>query len=203
MREDIPAKPISNRSFDKDIEAMFVEINLRKKKWLLCVSYNPHKSLIENHLLVIGENIDLCSGIYENFIIMGDFNAEPTENAMEESMKLYNLKNLIKGPTCYKNPDKPSCIDLIISNRSKNFHLSHIVETGISDFHKMTVSVMKIFFKKQKPNVIYYREYKNFSNDQFSADFVDELMKSNIKISRLDIFTGTALQILGKFAPMK
>ena len=99
VREDIPAKPISNRNFDKDIEAMFVEINLRKKKWLLCVSYNPHKSLIEKHLGAIGKNIDLCSGIYENFIIMGDFNAEPTENAMEEFMKLYNLKNLFKEPT--------------------------------------------------------------------------------------------------------
>ena len=32
LREDIPAKPISNRSFDKDIKAMFVETNLRKKK---------------------------------------------------------------------------------------------------------------------------------------------------------------------------
>ena len=27
-------------------------------------------------------------------------------------------------------------------------------------------------------------------------------MKGNIKISRLDIFTGAALQILGKYAPM-
>ena len=154
VREDIPAKLISNRSFDKDIEAMFVEINLRKKKWLLCISYNPHKSLIEKHLRAIGKNIDLCSGIYENFVIMGDFNAEPTENAMEGLMKLYNLKDLIKGPTCYKNTGKPLCIDLILSNRSKSFYSSHIVETGISDFHKMTVSVIKIFFKKQKPNVI-------------------------------------------------
>ena len=178
-------------------------IYLRKKKWLLCVSHNPHKSLIEKQLRAIGKNIDLCSGIYENFVMIGDFNAEPTENAMEEFMKLYNLKNLIKEPTCYKNPDKPLCIDLILSNRSKSFHSPHIVETGISDFHKMIVSVMKIFFKKQKPNVIYYRDSKKFFNDQFRADFVDELMKGNIKISRLDIFTGTALQILGKYAPMK
>ena len=134
---------------------------------------------------------------------MRDFNAEPTENAMEEFMKLYNLKNFIKGPTCYKNPDKPSCIGLILSNRSKSFHSYHIVETCISDFHKRTVSVMEIFFKKQKPNVIYYRDYQKFSNDQFRAYFVDELMKGNIKIPRLDIFTGTALQILGKYAPMK
>ena len=55
VREDIQAKPISNRSFDKDIEAMFVEINLKKKKRLLCVSYNPHKFLIKKHLQVIGK----------------------------------------------------------------------------------------------------------------------------------------------------
>ena len=203
VREDIPAKLINNIKFEKDIEAMFIEINLRKKKWLLSVSYNPHKSLIEKHLRAIGKNLDLCSGIYDNFVIMGDFNAETSENAMEEFMKVYNLKNLIKGPTCYKNLNRPSCIDLILTNRNKSFHTSHIIETGISDFHKMTLSIMKVYFKKQNPNVIYYRDYKNFSNDQFRTELLNELMKGRIEISRLDIFTGTALKILGKYAPMK
>ena len=203
VRDDIPAKLINNISFDSSIEAMFVEINLRKKKWLLSVSYNPHKTSIDEHLRAIGRNLDLCSGKYENFILMGDFNAEPTENAMEEFMKVYNLKNLVKGPTCYKNPAKPSCIDLILTNRHRSFHSSHIIETGISDFHKMTVSVMKVYFKKQKSNVIYYRDYKNFSNDQFRADLLNELTKGQIPIPRLDIFIGTALQILGSHAPMK
>ena len=125
---------------------MFVEINLRKKKWLLSVSYNLHKSLISNHLRAIGKNLDLCSGNYEHFLLMGDFNSEITENAMEVFMKVSNLKNLTKGPTCYKNPDKPSCIDLILTNRKKSFYSSHIIETGISDFHKMVVAVMKIYF---------------------------------------------------------
>ena len=58
---------------------MFIEINLRKKKWLLCVSCNPHKALIGKHLQAVGKNLDLCSGRYENDIIMGDFNTEPIE----------------------------------------------------------------------------------------------------------------------------
>ena len=70
---------------------------------------------------------------------MGDFNTETTESAMGEFMNIYNLKNLIKGPTCYKYPDKTSCIDLILTNKSRSFYSSHIIETGISDFHKMTV----------------------------------------------------------------
>ena len=43
------------------IEDLFVEINLRKKKWLLCCSYNPKKSLISNHLQEIGNKLDLLS----------------------------------------------------------------------------------------------------------------------------------------------
>ena len=168
-REDIPAKLINNINFDNNIEARFIEINLRKKKWLLSVSYNPHKALIGKHVQAVGKNLDLCSGRYENVIIRGDFNTEQTESAMGEFMNIYNLKNLIKSPTCYKNPDKPLCIDLILTNESRSFHSSHIIETGISDFHKMTVSVMKIYFKKQKSSNIYYRGYKNFSNDQFRA----------------------------------
>ena len=184
---------------------MFIEINLRKKKWLLSVSYNQHKALIGKHLQAVGKNLDLCSERYENWNIgiMGDFNNEPTESAMGELMNIYNLKNFIKGPTCYKNPDKPSCTDLILANKSRSFHSSHIIETGISDFQNMAVSVMKICFRKQKSNIIYYRDYKNFPNDQFRADFLNELTKGHILISRLDVFTRTALQILGTHASMK
>ena len=49
---------------------------------------------------------------------MGDFNVEPTEHAMAEFMQTYNLQNLVKGPTCFKNPENPSCIDLILTIRN-------------------------------------------------------------------------------------
>ena len=32
------------------IEALVIEINSKKKKWLLICSYNPHTSMIQNHL---------------------------------------------------------------------------------------------------------------------------------------------------------
>ena len=49
VREDIPCKIIKT-DCDADFEGIFVEINLRKEKWLLCCSSNPHKSNIANHL---------------------------------------------------------------------------------------------------------------------------------------------------------
>ena len=36
VREDIPSKPLSNNDIDSEIENIFLEINLRSKKWLIC-----------------------------------------------------------------------------------------------------------------------------------------------------------------------
>ena len=75
-REGIPSKLLNT---DLSSERFFVEIRLGKKKWLLCSSYNPKKSLIANHLNCIGRNLDSQPGQYENFILLGDFNVEPND----------------------------------------------------------------------------------------------------------------------------
>ena len=76
-------------------------------------------------------------------------------------------KNIIKDNTWFNNPSEPSCIDLIITNRPKIFQNSVAVETGLSDFHKLTLTVMKVFYKKQKTKIVTYRNYKHFSNKAF------------------------------------
>ena len=66
----------------------------------------------------------------------------------------YNLKSLIKQPTCFKNPKKPSCINLFLTNRPRRFCYFHVIETGLSDFHMMTVSVMKMYYRRFPPQII-------------------------------------------------
>ena len=38
IRDDIPSRLLSNSN---KTESIFAEVNFRKKKWLICVSYNP------------------------------------------------------------------------------------------------------------------------------------------------------------------
>ena len=158
IRQDIPSKLLINLKISENLEGVFVELNFRRKKWLVCCSYNPQKLNITKHPDVTGKNLDLYSSRYENYLLLGDFNSEPSENAIIEFCKVYRLKNFVKGVTCYKNPKKPSCIDLILTNRPRSFHGCHIIETGLSDFHKMTITVMKMYFQKQGPRVIHYRD---------------------------------------------
>ena len=82
--------------------------NLRKKKWLLCCSYNPHKNSISTHIDFLRRELDLHSSNCENFILLGYFNSEMTDTNFKNFCNLYLLKNLIKKPTCFKNPENPT-----------------------------------------------------------------------------------------------
>ena len=68
IREDIPSRLIEKK-LRNNSEYFFVEINLRKKKWLLCCSYNPHKNSISTHIDFLRRELDLHSSNYENVII--------------------------------------------------------------------------------------------------------------------------------------
>ena len=101
VREDIPSKTLSLEA--ARIKSLYIELNFRKKKWLLNCSYNPNRNNISNHLNTLRKSLDLYTSEYENIVPMGDFNAEINEFCMPSLCESYGLKSLIKEPTCYKN----------------------------------------------------------------------------------------------------
>ena len=163
VREDIPTNLTEVET--KPIEGFYVELNVRNDKWFINCSYNPHKNIIENHLRAISEKLDIYSTSYGNFIILGDFNIEMEEQQIKDFCDNYGLKSLIRQPTCYKSPSNPTCIDLILTNAPQKFQNTCVLETGLSDFDLMTVTVMRKIFKNLKPRTINYRSYKHFSNE--------------------------------------
>ena len=124
--------------------------------------YNLHKATISSFLKDIEKKINSLSSEYENIILLGDFNYEFKEETRSTFCEVHNLKNLIKEPTSFKNPEKPTIVDLILINKPKCFQHSCTYETSISDFHKMNITAMKVIFKKQKLKIIFYRNYNNF-----------------------------------------
>ena len=94
------------------------------------------------HLKEIDKNLGICSSSYEKYILLGDLNSEPKEQSLTDFCRFYNSKNIIKENTCFKNPANPSCIDLFITNMSEWFQDSMTIETRLSDFHKISLSIM-------------------------------------------------------------
>ena len=116
------------------------------------------------------------SSKYDGYLLLGAFNAEPNEPAISNFCEIYNTTN-IKDKTSFKKPENPTCIALTLTNRPKSFQDPTVIETGLSNFHKMCATVMKMYNCRQKPSVITYRKFKNFSNIKFIKNLEKHLTK--------------------------
>ena len=103
------------------------------------------------------------------------------------------------------NPEKPSCIDLILTNRPKSFQNSSVVETGLSDFHKMTLTVMKTTFEKLKPRICYFRNWNQFFYEKSRKQLLTKLLLENVNnsINGINKFQEIHFNTLDIFAPRK
>ena len=93
------------------------------------------------------------------------------------------------------------CIDLLLTTFPKSFSKSQTLQTGLSDFRKLILTVLKIHYKKQKSLVVTYKDYKNLSNESFRAELLSAMERySNISLAN---FHSRFLYLLGKHAPVK
>ena len=202
VRDDIPSFQLKSFSFKDDIEFICFEINLRRKKWVLFCIYRPPSQEQAYFFDEIGKAIVHHSEKYENFMLFGDFNAVETDQEVIDFMNLFDLKNLVREPTCFKS-NNPRCIDLMLTNRGRNIQQTTAIETGLSDFHKMVVTVLKTSFDKQKPNVVNYRDYRNFRDEVFRQDLQKEIADLDVQCLTCTSFQSAFGHVLDKHAPMK
>ena len=82
--------------------------------------------------------------------------------------------------------------------------ISVTLETGLSDFHKIKLTEMKVFYKKQKPIIITYRSYKNFSV-VFMANVQNKISQvtSENNYLEFDVFKAVLNEAIQKHAPTK
>ena len=202
VRDDIPSQEKSH-NLPHNVEAILVEINLRKMKFLLIGIYHStnkdHGTTDDVFIQSIGEVLDKYS-VYDKFIIAGDFNMREGCGCLDAFLDEFCAKNIVKEPTCYKNPDNPSCVDLFITNSHRSFMKTTALSTGLSDFHKMIVTVMRTTFPKAKPKVVKYRDMSKFDQNCFNQE-----LQINLKDQPpdYDLFEKIFLRVLDFHAPQK
>ena len=115
VREDIPSKllPTANAP----IKGFFIKLNLRKKIWLHCNSYNPDRNTIDSQLDSLIRSLAFYSSTYKNYIIIVNFNVVLDNAGMSDFYNTLGLVSLIKEPKCYRNPKKLPCVDHILRNK--------------------------------------------------------------------------------------
>ena len=152
---------------------MQFELNLRKEKWMFMCIYRPPAQNKQYFLENLSMIVDHYSSIYDNHIILRDFNMKPNSPILISFMQSLNLFNRIKSNTCFKG--NGTCIDLILTNRKYCFKHSSTFQTGVSDHHHHLIySIVKTTLKKE-PKLYKYRDYKKIDSTAFHTDFQSKL----------------------------
>ena len=88
-----------------------------------------------------------------------------------------------------------------MTNNALSFQYTETVSTGLSDFHKLVLTVLKTTIWKSKLREIHYRNYKKFDSLKFNVDlkntFTHEKIESCIK------FDEAFMKVLNRHAPLK
>ena len=167
---------------------------------MLCGLYHPPSQKDQYSY----DNIDkalVVYSTYEKIILGGDFNSQIGENCIDTFMYQHNLQSKNKEPSCYKNPNNASCIDLFLTNSPRSFYQTETFFTGLSDFHKLVLSIFKTNFTKSKAKEIIYRDFKKFNEQCINNDLRTELSSKSIK--RYGSFENIFVNTSNKHAPIK
>ena len=166
VRDNIPSNLVKLDQKLENFEGFFIELELSKKnKWLLSYPHNPHKGNTKQHLSNIIKSLDESNSKYDNILIIGGLTTEMSKHSLNKLCQTCNLESIVNKSTCFKNSKILSCIDLLLTNEQEKFLKTKTVENGLSEFHKLVVAVFRTSFKKQKPKIVKYRDYKRFDND--------------------------------------
>ena len=156
----------------KDVEHIVLELKFKTEKVFLILVYRPpdtHVSSLENLLTII---IDKCLLQCKTVFVMGDMNVDckSSNHLLSDFFDAFDLKNVIKGPTCFKSAINPSLVDVILTNSPCRV-LSHLnVNIDLSDFHNIICVATRIHAPKSENRTICYRSYKRMNDECFIKD---------------------------------
>ena len=200
VKETIPSKLLTKFNLPTEIQAIPIEINIRKTKWLIVALYRPERTNKMLFIDIINNLLDYYCVTYDNLLIMGDFNMLASDMEVVNLINNHDLHSMIKVSTCFKSTSG-RCIDLLLTNKKHNFFNTQTLETGFSDFHVMLYTMLKSTYQKLPPKVIRYRSIKNICNEKFVIDLKANLIKGCI--GDYDLFEKTFQQVLDNHAPYK
>ena len=170
----------------KKAETICTEITIAKKKWCILFAYRSANfsktEFFEEIYVTLHEGLNE----YDNLVLAGGLNINTLRPTSDSSNHLpdlndtFSLTNLVTDSTCSKS-NKGSLIDLMLTNKPKSFYKSHSFVTGLSDYHKLIVSILRTSFQKLPPRFVIYRNQKNFLRDLGSRFIQGELRIHIIK----------------------
>ena len=174
VRKGLSSRYLKNFSLPNDIQFIPVELRLKSHKWLIIFIYRNPSQILSYFLEQMSYLLDFYSNI-ERYMLIGDFNCDPSDPCLDNFMRENNLYCHIKVNTCFKSREG-SRIDLILSNQKHGLQKTGTLDTGLSDFHHLIYTQLKGKFSRLPAREVNYRCFRNY----FLTDLSVQLTSTHI-----------------------
>ncbi len=169
----IPHRERKDIAFNQDgIETMVFEVIMKKEKWFFIGIYRPGSVALAHLKSAIEYMCQRCNAEGKAVFILGDINVDflRHKNSIQDELDVFYLQNLVEGPTCFKNPDNPSSVDVILTTCHRRVASCENLNIGVSDHHNIVVASTKMHASRYEKRHITYRSYRHFNEDTFLND---------------------------------
>ena len=168
IRSDLPHRrlPLCENN-SEGVESLCLEVTIGKSKTVICTIYKNPKVSNATFQNILCKIIDNVLQVSSDFVLIGDMNCCPNKSTLiSDVCDVYNLKNLIKDPTCHKG-NVSTLLDVILVSNYRRYAGVLNCACELSDCHNFVGAATKRFAPSQKPRRIYYRSFKHFNDDAF------------------------------------
>ncbi len=171
----IPHRERKDIAFNQDgIETMVFEVMMKKEKWFFILIYRPGSVAIRYLKSAIEYMCQRCNAEGKATFILGDINVDFLQHVtpLQDELDVFDLQNLVKGPTCFKNPENPTSVDVILTTCPRRVASSQNTNIGVSDHHNIVMGSTKMYASRCVKRHITYRSYRHFEEDKFLDDLI-------------------------------
>ena len=98
VNQDIATRRVEYNSLS-NIESVCLELNLRKRKWLVIGIYKPPSYSEDTFIKSLFYCLTNAAKEFDNIVLLGDFSMVAENTKMEQLLNTFFLESLITSPT--------------------------------------------------------------------------------------------------------
>ena len=171
IRDDLPHRRLNPMEINSGgFESICLEITIGSSITVITSLYKHPYVKNDYFKKCFTKLIDDLLAKYDDLAFIFDGNLCPTKSStIQDLCDMYDLKNLIKEPTCHKGPVS-TLLDVLLVTNARRYTKALNEEFCLSDFHNVVGAATRRYAPARKSYPIHYRSFKNFDDTHFIND---------------------------------
>lgn len=209
VRDSLKSTIVASSPVDEVLEYLFISVATQSCNIVVGSVYNPP---CRHDFSTLSRAMDGFVTHYDGLVITGDFNldqlkANPHVSDFNDMLSSYDCSILNKNPTHYGPNSQPSCLDLLITNRTDLVEMFDQFDVPGISHHDMVVLSLKYVTDNLDNNEYTFRDFNKINTNLLIGDIYslnwNEIMNLSCPDDQVNLFNSLVNSLFDKHVLVK